>query len=359
MRAAIYYGPEDVRIEDIDTPSPGADEILVRVEAATTCGTDVKTFVRGYWNQKPPSRFGHEFAGEVVEVGARANEGRSLTPITEGMRVAVANSAPCGLCFWCRQGDFSLCADILYLYGAFADYVVVPGRIIRQNVYPLPDRFPAIDACLTEPLSCVVHGIEESGIRVGDTVAINGAGPIGLMFVRLARLKGARVISCDRARPRLEAARAMGAEEAIDVAEVDPVEAVKELTSGHGADVAIEAVGLPEVWETTVAMTRRGGIANLFGGPKQGTRITLDPHRLHYDALTVKSVYHHTPNYIRRALDLIVRREITAADFVSSEFPLGELVYALTLHRDGQLVKAGILPAKDGAHGTDGNGGRS
>ncbi|MPZ16278.1 MAG: hypothetical protein GEU73_18045 [Chloroflexi bacterium] len=107
-----------------------------------------------------------------------------------------------------------------------------------------------------------------------------------------------------------------------------------------------------------MAMTRRGGIANLFGGPKQGTRITLDPHRLHYDALTVKSVYHHTPNYIRRALDLIVRREITAADFVSSEFPLGELVYALTLHRDGQLVKAGILPAKDGAHGTDGNGGR-
>ncbi len=345
MLAAMYYGPGDVRIEEVPIPELDEDGILVQVEAATTCGTDVKTYVRGYWNISIPSRFGHEFSGRIVKLGPRANEGRRLPPLREGMRVAVANSAPCHGCYYCRIGEFSLCTDIIYLWGAFAEYVAVPGRIVRDNVYQIPDSLPALDACLTEPLACVVHGIEKSNIRLGDTVVINGAGPIGLMFVRLAKLKGARVISCDLSQSRLEAAQRLGADHVVNVSAVaDPIAVIRELTEGRGADVAIEAVGLPEVWETTVAMVRRGGTVNLFGGPQTGTVFKLDTNRVHYDALTIKAVYHHTPDYIARALNLIMRGEVTARDFVSVQLPLSEVVQALELHRTQQVIKAGLIP---------------
>jgi L-iditol 2-dehydrogenase len=348
MTAAMYYGPGDVRVEEVPRPAPPEDGILVRVEGATTCGTDVKTFVRGYWNTTPPSPFGHEFAGTVVAVGARANAARRLPALAEGMRVAVANSAPCHGCFWCRRGDFSLCTGITYLFGAFAEYVAVPGPIVRDNVYELPATVAAFDACLTEPLACALHGVQECGLRLGDTIAINGAGPIGLMFVRLAKLEGARVISCDRVAGRLEAARGLGADEVVDVSQVDDqVAAVRELTDGRGPDVAVEAVGLPDVWQQTVAMVRRGGTAVLFGGTRQGATLELDAHQLHYDALTVKGVYHHTPDYIERALGLIVRGEVSAAQFVTRRMPLDRIVEALELHRDQKVIKVGLDP--DGA----------
>lgn len=345
MRHALFYGPEDVRLEDAPVPEPADDGILVEVEAATTCGTDVKTYVRGYWNTPPPSPFGHEFSGHIAKLGPRANEGRPDSPLAEGMRVAIGNSAPCHRCYWCRTGDWSLCRDITYLWGAFAEYVAVPGPIVRDNVYPIPDDLSAFDACLMEPLACALHGTEACDIRVGDTVAITGAGPIGLMFARLAKLRGARVISCDLSADRLEAARRLGADEVVEVGAVpDQAEAVRELTEGRGADVAVEAVGLPEVWEATVAMVRRGGLVNLFGGPPSGTSFQLDTHRVHYDALTIKGVYHHTPDFVERALDLIIRGEVTARDFVTHHLPLESIVEALELHRAQRAIKVGLSP---------------
>ncbi|MDK1030700.1 MAG: alcohol dehydrogenase catalytic domain-containing protein, partial [Planctomycetia bacterium] len=302
MKAAIYRGPKDVVLQEVDAPRPGPREVLVKVEVALTCGTDRKMYLRGHPLFKPPFVFGHEFAGTVVEVGSE------VTGFAGGERVVAANSAPCNECFYCRRGSFSMCENLfLRLSGAFAEYIEIPEPIVRQNLLKIPGGVSFRDAALLEPLACVVHGIERSGIRPGDTVVVNGAGPIGLMFIRLAALKCERVIATDINPERLEIARILGAAETVNAAEVDDVVvAVRELTDGgRGVDVAIEAVGLPEVWQRTIAMVRKSGVANLFGGCASGTSITVDTSLIHYSEVTIKGVFHHTPASVRRAMEYI------------------------------------------------------
>ena len=181
---------------------------------------------------------------------------------------------------------------------------------------------------------------------MGDTVVVNGAGPIGLMFVQLARLQGARVIATDREPERLEAARRAGAAETVDVARVkDAVAAVRELSpNGRGVDVAIEAVGLPEVWETTIRMARKGGLVNLFGGCKPGTEARLPTELVHYSELTIIGVFHHTPDIVRRSLALLVAGEIKTELLVTQEFPLRELAAALEMIVEHRGVKSAVIP---------------
>ncbi len=212
MRAAVLYGPEDVRMEDIPVPQSGRGELLIRVKAALTCGTDAKVFRRGGHPTmiRPPSPFGHEFAGTVEEVG------EGVEWFKPGMRVVAANSAPCGLCRYCRLGRESLCNDIIYINGAYAEYIKLPERIVMKNTHEIPEHVSFQHAALVEPLACVLHGIEESDVHVGDTVVVNGAGPIGLMFVRLAKLRGARVIATDVLEERLAAAQRLGADEVVN-----------------------------------------------------------------------------------------------------------------------------------------------
>jgi L-iditol 2-dehydrogenase len=344
MRAAMFYGPGDVRVEDVPMPEPGPEEIVVQVKTATTCGTDVKAFLRGYPNLVPPTPFGHELAGDIVAMGA---EVPTIRPdLTMGARVVTANSAPCHHCPYCRNGQQSLCENLTLLWGAFADYIRIPARIVRDNTYVLPDDLAYRDACLMEPLACVVHGLEQSHIRLGDTVAVNGAGPIGLMFVKMAVLKGARVLVTDLSAERLAVAARLGASHTIQVIPgTDAIAAVRALTEGsRGVDVAVDAVGLPAVWEAGVAMVRKGGLVTLFGGPKPGTTFNLDTNLVHYAMLTLKGVYHHMPYYVRMALKIIERKHITSADFVTKELPLEEVSAALQLHRDHRVIKAGILP---------------
>ena len=344
LRAALFYGPGDVRVEDRPIPEPGAEEVVVRVRTATTCGTDVKAFVRGYPNLIPPTPFGHECAGDIVAVGNAVQQGRP--DLTEGARVVCANSAPCHHCYYCRAGQESLCENLVLLWGAFAEYIRIPARITRDNTYVLPEGLAYRDACLTEPLACVVHGVEMSNIRLGDTVAINGTGPIGLMFVKLAALKGARVLVTDLSEDRLVVARRLGAAYTLVVRPgTDVVAAIREQTEdGRGVDVAVEAVGQPSVWEASVRMVRKGGLVNLFGGPKPGTTFNLDTNLVHYAMITLKGIYHHTPSYVRIALELIARNQISSDDFVSRELPLEEIATALRMHRDQQVIKAAILP---------------
>lgn len=344
MQAAMFYGPGDLRVETVPEPEPGAGEIVVKVRTATTCGTDVKAFVRGYPNMIPPVGFGHELAGDIVAIGQGVADARPDLQV--GARVVTANSSPCHYCWFCRRGQESLCEKLTLLWGAFAEYIRIPAGIVRDNTHVLPDGLAYRDACLTEPLACVVHGIEQSGVQLGDTVVVNGAGPIGLMFVKLAVLKGARVIVTDLSQQRLSVARTLGASELIRVQPgLDVVDAVRALTEGRrGVDVAVEAVGQPAVWESTVAMARNGGLVNLFGGPKPGTTFNLDTNRVHYAMITIKGVYHHTPHYIRTALELIIRGQITSDSFVSMDVPLRDVAHALELHRDGTIIKAAILP---------------
>ncbi|MCL5986178.1 MAG: alcohol dehydrogenase catalytic domain-containing protein [Actinobacteria bacterium] len=341
MKAAIYHGQEDVTLEEVDVPRIKSDEVLVKVEAALTCGTDRKMYLRGHPLFKPPFIFGHEFAGTVVKVGDNVKN------FKEGTRVVAANSAPCNSCYFCKIGNQSMCDDIfLHLSGAFAEFAVVPAQIVKQNLLEIPSKISFQDAALVEPLACVVHGIERSGIHLGNTVVVNGAGPIGLMFVRLAALKGAMVICTDMKKERLDVAKSLGAHEIVDVSAIDnAVSAVRDLTEDRrGVDIAIEAVGLPSVWQDTIAMVRKGGTANLFGGCASGTTITVDTGLIHYSEVTIKGVFHHTPRYVKSALDLIAIGAIDSKYFISCSLPLSDLSEILDLLINQQGIKTAVIP---------------
>lgn len=284
MKAVRFYAPQDIRLEEVETPKIGPDEILVKVEIALTCGTDVKMYRRGHPLVKPPLIFGHEFAGVVAEVG------RNVTRFKEGQRVVAANSAPCNTCYFCKIRKPNLCERLLEtligfsVSGAYAEYVRVPASIVKQNTYELPNNVSFEEAVLLEPLACVVNGNAEANIKVGDTVVVIGAGPIGLMQVQLAKISGAKNVICtDLREERLKIAAEVGADTLINASKEDQLKRVEEVTNGLGADVVIEAVGLPRTWELAVDMTRKAGTTILFGGCPSGTKITLDTRRIHYE----------------------------------------------------------------------------
>jgi L-iditol 2-dehydrogenase len=341
-RAALLYGVEDMRIEEITLPELKEGELLVKVGTALTCGTDLKAFLRGGHKamSPPPARAGHEWAGTVAAVGP------GVTGFKEGMRVSGGNSAPCQHCFYCRRGYHSLCEDIIYNWGTYSEHIIVPRRIVEQNVHPLPDHVSFAEAAFVEPLACVVHGIERVDVHLGDTVAVTGVGSIGLMFIILAKLKGARVIASGRFAPRLELAKAFGADEVIDIDAVDDqVQAVRALTEeGRGADLVIEAVGKPPAWEKSIAMARKAGTVVLFGGCPAGTSISVDTTELHYSELTLKGIYHHTPRYVKMAFDLIVQGAVDPKKFIKGTMPLSRLEEALRLVKKGEGLKYAIVP---------------
>ncbi|NIZ90010.1 zinc-dependent alcohol dehydrogenase [Kineococcus rubinsiae] len=344
MRAAVFHGPGDLRIEEVPRTVPGPGEVSVAVHAAATCGTDLKSYRRGHPKLFPvlPSRFGHEFAGVVDEVGPGV-EGFEV-----GQRVVAANTAPCGHCWACTKQRPSLCENLEFLNGAFAEQVVIPAAIVSRNTYVLPDSVSFASAAPLEPLATVVHGMAEAGIALGDTVVVHGCGPIGLMFVRLSRLRGARVIATDRSATRLAQAREAGAH-TVDLTDLattaDRSAAVRELTEGgRGADVAVEAVGLPEVWEQTVESLRPGGTALLFGGPKAGSRFSVDAVAMHYSEYTLKGVFHHTPQYVKTALDLLSSGDLDGESLISERRPLEALVESLEDMAAGRGAKYLLTP---------------
>jgi L-iditol 2-dehydrogenase len=342
MMAAVLYGKEHLQVEPVAVPTIGSGDILVRVKVALTCGTDVKVFRRGYHARMivPPAVFGHELAGDVVAVGA------GVSRFSLGDRVVAANSAPCEECFYCRKGLANLCEDLMFNNGAYAEYIRIPARIVERNTYPIPAHVGYQDAALVEPLACVVRGFDETQPRFGDTIAILGLGPIGLMFVKLAKLYGCRVIAVGRRKTQLDRAAALGADELIMAQDnVDPVKTVRSLTQGRGVDIAIEAVGKPQVWQWAVNMVRRGGTVNFFGGCPNDSRVALDTNLLHYSEITCKATFHHTPAYIRKALDLVCAGHITASFFVNREEPLANLLDVMRhlMSHNGHL-KTAIVP---------------
>jgi L-iditol 2-dehydrogenase len=323
MRAAVLYGREDVRVERLPVPRPGPGELVLKVEAALTCGTDLKVFRRGYHAAmiKPPSVFGHEMAGLVAAGGAAAG---APVPFEVGARVVVANSAPCGSCFHCQRGQENLCDDLQFLNGAYAEYLRVPARLVQKNTLRIADHLSFAAAALTEPLACVVQGLDEDSTRPGDVVAVIGLGPIGLMFVALLKARGAVVVGIDRSTPRLAVARTLGA---VEVLEADSGgEWEKALRARFPRlDLVIEATGQPEVWKLALRLVRKGGLVNLFGGCPAGTKVELDTHRLHYEQITVKSSFHHCPASVRAALKALEAGQVPAEPFLTGEGTLEEL----------------------------------
>lgn len=323
MSAAVLHGKEDVRIEQVPRPHAGPGELVLRVDAALTCGTDLKVFRRGYHAKMLTAGrlFGHELAGTVVETG------EGVTAFRAGDRIVPLNSAPCDVCFFCRAGQQNLCEDLLFNNGAYAEFTRIPARIVAKNTLAIPDGMPAEHAALTEPLACVIRGMEESHAIAGQTAIVLGAGPIGLLFVHALALAGLHVIAVVKRTDQVATALRFGAEQVLRIGDVaDPVAAARALTpSGRGADVVFEAVATPEAWRWAVSMARMGGLVNLFGGPPAGTSVELDTNLIHYSDLTLKASFHHTPATARRAFDLLCSGRFQCEAFLTGTAPLQDV----------------------------------
>lgn len=343
MKSIQYWGPGDIRLEEVSIKPLQEGEVLVKVESALTCGTDVKTFKRGHpvLIKEIPSGFGHEFSGVVAQLGKNV-EGFEI-----GDRVVAANSAPCGECFFCKKEEFNLCENLDLLNGAYAEYITVPARIVKKNMLKLPADLSFDMAAFCEPLANVVHGVERTEIKPGQTVGIIGIGPIGLMFAKLAKLKGAKVIAAGRNPLKLKLAKEFAlADEVIDLVKYpNPEKIFMELTEEHkGLDVAIECVGLPSIWERMYSLVRPGGTVHFFGGCKSGSSVNLDTTRMHYGDIKIISVFHHTPQYFRQALDLIASGQVPVEKLITDTIGLKDVEMAMEKHMDGKAIKFLVKP---------------
>ncbi len=343
MKAAILHGRQDVRIEHVPVPRAAPGELIVRVGAALTCGTDLKVFRRGYHARMivPPALFGHELAGTVVEAG------EGVAGFAPGDRVVALNSAPCGRCYFCERGQENLCDDLLFNNGAYAEFIRIPERIVAKNTLHVPDHVPLEHAALTEPLACAVHGLEDSRPRPGDTVAVIGGGPLGLMILHVAALAGYETIAIVKHDGQVEAARQLGAAHVVQSANMrKAIRDTRALTPrNRGADIAIEAVGIPETWQEALELVRKGGTVNFFGGCAANTQVTLDTNRIHYSDITMRATFHHTPAMCREALDLIAGGEFQAGAFITGHAHLYELnrVFEKLMNRSSE-IKTAIVP---------------
>lgn len=343
MKAVLFYGPQDIRYEDVKIKPLAKGEILVKVKSALTCGTDVKTFRRGHpvLIKKVPSGFGHEFSGVVEKIGDGVNN------VKVGDKVVCANSAPCGKCFYCRHEEYNLCENLDLLNGAYAEYIVVPERIVQKNTLILPEDLSFDKAAFCEPLANVVHGVERTEIKAGQTVGIIGIGPIGLMFARLAKLKGANTIVAGRNPLKLKMAEEFAhADEIIDLKRYpNPEKIFKEFTEEKkGLDVAVECVGLPEIWERIFSCVRPGGTVHFFGGCKSGSTVTFDTTKMHYGDIKLMSVFHHTPKYFRQALDYIASGDVEVEKLITNTLSLRDVEFAMKQHIEGKAIKFLIKP---------------
>jgi L-iditol 2-dehydrogenase len=311
VRALLYYGPGDLRVEDVPRPDPGPGDVLVQVEVALTDGTDAKAYRRGHplLLGELPSPFGHEFCG---------------IDVASGRRVVAANSAPCGACAPCRRGEETLCENLRpFLNGAYAEYLLVPARIAERNLLAVPDGLAPEVAAMVEPLACCLRGVERAAIEGGETVAVLGPGPIGLMLCAAAKDAGARVVSVGGRPQRRALAEEFGAV----------------LGDGRGADVVVEAVGSADAWSDAFQLVRPGGTVVFFGGRE----VALDTYRLHYEELTLRGAFHHTPRHVRAALAFLASGAYPWERLITHRIALDELP-ALLADPPRDLLKAAVYP---------------
>ena len=310
MKAARLYAPGDLRVEEVAKPEAGPGEVLVQVEVALTDGTDLKTYRRGHplLLASAPSPFGHELCG-----------------IVDGRRVVAANSAPCGACDGCARGE--QCRDLVFLAGAYADWIVVPERIATVNLHEVPTGLAPEVAAMVEPLACCLRGVERAEVGAGETVAILGAGPIGLMLAACVADAGGWPVVVGGREERRALVEEFGAEPG----------------DGRGADVVIEAAGTEQAWADAVELVRPGGRVVMFGGLPREVRPAIDAYRVHYDEVTVRGSFHHTPATVRAALGFLA----------SGAYPWERLVTHRVLLRDlpelfadppRDLLKAAVVP---------------
>jgi L-iditol 2-dehydrogenase len=339
MLRAELIRPGVLEMREVPVPAPTPGELLIRVEAALTCGTDLKTYRRGHPRIPLPAPFGHEFAGTVAAIG------KGITNFREGDAIAAVPTAPCGECRVCRRGRENLCPLGVgrIALGAFGEYLVLPAHLVAQgNVFQRPATLSAERAAALEPLACVVHGASRIALDRAETVLILGDGPIALLFVQRAKAAGSRVVLVGRHEIRMEAARLFGAE-AITSPGRDPVDAVRDYLSIE-PDVVIESVGDPSLWQAAHSLAAPGGEVLLYGGCAPGSTVTFDTGRLHYDEIDAKGAFHYTRASVREALGLLASGAVDVAPLITHTRPLAALDQALALVVRREAIKVAVLP---------------
>lgn len=352
MKAVLFHGPRDLRYEEYNLGTLEAGEVLVRIELALTGGTDIKTYLRGHPKliKSTPSTFGYEYCGVITQLGT------AVESFAIGDRVVSANTAPCYDCYFCAKQEYSLCRDLQFLNGSFAEYIKIPERIVKHNLLKTPQTLDPKQAASVQTLAVALHGLDRSQIQQGDIVAVLGLGAIGQSFIKLAKYRGIKVVALGRSTSKLELARKNGADHVIDISQcfaADELDADKLAKlwqakfyqeAPYGPDKVIEAVGKLDSWQAALKLVRPGGLVNMFGGCSPGTNIAVDTYKLHYEELSIIGVFHHTPTQIKTALELISSGAISMNDLISHEYPLEKLEEALELQLSGQAMKIAIRP---------------
>lgn len=348
MRAALFLGPNQMELREVDRPSAGPGEVLVKVAACAVCGTDLRILSGGKTRGVvPPRVLGHEIAGEIVALGDGTE---SLSPLRPGQRVTMAPGIPCLACRFCNTGNENLCKNrpaIGYAYdGGFAEYMTVPAVAVARGIlFPVPDHLSDAEASLAEPLACVVNGQRKSQVRLGDVVLVIGAGPIGLMHLQLARASGARkLLVSEPSAQRRALASQLGATRAIDPTAEDLVEVVRAETDGDGADVVVAAIGVTQIVNLLLEVTRPGGRVNLFAGYSGAGETTLSANLIHYGELIVTGTSACTRADFRTALNLIESRQVDVKALASHTFPLEDVSEAFETTRSGAGLRVIVCP---------------
>ena len=345
MKVARLYAPGDLRVEDLPVPEAGPGDLVIRVRTCSTCGTDAKIFRFGHHHISLPRVLGHEVAGEITVVGS------GVSGWTEGDRVQIIAAIPDGVCYFCRRGQHTVCEDlesIGYQYdGGFAEFMRVPAKVLAvDGVNRIPDHVPFEEASLTEPLACVLNGQELAQVGEGDAVVILGAGPIGCLHVRLARARGAStVVLVDVNQGRLDLAARAEPDAMIDSTKDDPIDAIRKMTDGRGADVVITATGVGQAQEQALEMTAPRGRISLFGGlPKDNSTIRFDSNLVHYGEISVFGAYGSAPRHNREALSLIADGKVRVDDLITHRMPLADVHKAIETVISGDGLKVVIEP---------------
>lgn len=341
MRGVYFLEPGKLEMREVPIPQPGPGEVVIKVESATTCGTDLKAYRRGHKLFKPPMPFGHEYAGYISAVG------QGVTKFKAGDAVMGTNTAPCNECYYCKRGRSQLCVELegRFNFGTYAEYVRVPHYIVSQNLHIKPSHLPFTEASFIEPFACAVLCADYTGVQLGDTVAIIGVGAQGLMQIQLMKAMGAsRVIAIGRAKGRLERAKQVGADDIFSSLDGDALEYVKSQTGGRGADVVIEAAGTAETWSQAMMMTRKGGTVIQFSGLPGGTQVSFDATHLHYDEITMKGVFHTTPRMIELAAQMLGDGTVTVKPILDGEVPLSKVEDSLLRMQRSEVIKVAVVP---------------
>jgi len=345
LLANLLIHPGKTELCEADTPRPSRGEILVQIKAALTCGTDLKAFKRGHPMIPMPGLFGHEFSGIVVETG------RGVKRFKEGDEIMSVHTAPCLECSYCKKKLYNLCEKIMEtkVLGAFAEYILLPAHIVRQNAFHKPGNITFEEAAFLEPLSCVVHNVEPLGIGKGHKALVVGAGPIGILHLLLLKEKGATVTIVDKHENKLQMAKKLGCDYVflspfLTPSKTRPSLPLWEGNGDIGFDYVFECTGMPEVWESSVSYVRRGGTVTLFGGCKSGTRVTYETCRLHYDEITLKGVFHYTPADVKKAYALLCKKSLAVSRLISGRYALTRIHNAFEKLAKGEGIKYAIIP---------------